>query len=177
MKVSNTTDAVLMYTNPGKVTLSIPKGDYEIVIGQVSKINRDNSQVWSLEDLKAWAAKPEIQNRIAMGSLRFPDLKALRETLGYAGEIPSATQAQVEYAVAVAVEKTKAETADSQRQEIETFKAKLQAEHDQAVSAVRAEHDQAMSMVKAMLEELKASRNAPPKPEKAKGKVKAGGQA
>ena len=162
-----------MYTNPGKVTLSIPKGDYEIVIGQVSKINRDNSQVWSLEDLKAWAAKPEIQNRIAMGSLRFPDLKALRETLGYAGEIPSATQAQVEYAVAVAVEKTKAETADSQRQEIETFKAKLQAEHDQA-----------MSMVKAMLEELKASRNAPPsapeappKPEKAKGKVKAGGQA
>lgn len=162
-----------MYTNPGKVTLSIPKGDYEIVIGQVSKINRDNSQVWSLEDLKAWAAKPEIQNRIAMGSLRFPDLKALRETLGYAGEIPSATQAQVEYAVAVAVEKTKADAADSQRQKFETFKAKLQAEHDQA-----------MSMVKAMLEELKASRNAPqtapeapPKPEKAKGKVKAGGQA
>jgi hypothetical protein len=106
----------------------IAPGESVLEIGEKSIKRKDGVVVWGLEDLKRFLAQPAVAKRIRAGELRFDDLDFLRDTLGYAGDIPTATSEQI----AVAFSRAKV----AARAELEAeYAAKL----SQAVDALKLE--------------------------------------
>lgn len=171
-KVTNTTQAPLIMMTAG-VTLRVKPGENLLEVGEKSIKRRDGMAVWGLGDLKKFVSYPATTKRIKAGELRFDDLDFLRDTLGYEGEIPTATSEQIAAAstrakVAARVE-LEAEYASKLSQAVDALKLELSREYE----AKQAEADRRYSATIGDLRDIVSSLKAAITPvPTGKGKVK-----